>query len=370
MKHFPDTYKINGLMVTSLLVNLDAATAVLFVAYAATKVAGHDAWLAPLVATPASLLLIYTLYHLGKLYPGKTLIEYLPLLLGKVLGKLIGAGYLVFFSWITVVVVRELIEVYLGTGVFTFTPPLIMALTLLMLTTYATYSGIEVIARSMLLVWGPMLGLFMVVILMSIPLMNLKNLLPVGEAGVMPILRSSIIPHMWRGEIVLLAMLFPYIRTYREGLKGARVAIFIVAGVVTLDALTVIAVDGAASTSRNLFSTFLLAEYIPFFSAKILVVILWIMGFYGKIALLQFCVTQGLAQWLGLQDYKSLVLPIGVLLIILPLAIFHNSTDMFNAIFKIFPGFALIFEYMLPALLLFIGLIRARVASMSGGRKG
>lgn len=168
--------------------------------------------MAPVITTPAGAYIVYLVYRLGKMYAGKTIIEYLPLVLGKYIGKLLGLGYILFFIWVTSSVICEFNELLLGTGVFVKTPVFVIGLVLLSVTTYAAYSGLEVIARSFLILWFLALILFSAALFMSVPLMDLSKLSPFGAAGLLPILKSSITPHMYTGEIVLLAMLFPLSR--------------------------------------------------------------------------------------------------------------------------------------------------------------
>ncbi|MDD3654088.1 MAG: GerAB/ArcD/ProY family transporter [Desulfotomaculaceae bacterium] len=146
-------YKIDGYMTFALLLNYISATAVLVVPLTVARVAGHDGWISTVIVTLGVTYLIFVVYWLGKLYPGKTIIEYLPLLLGNILGKAVGLGYVLFFAWIGATVIKEFTALIFGTGVFTLTPEIFVILMLIIATTYATAHGLEVIGRVISVFW-------------------------------------------------------------------------------------------------------------------------------------------------------------------------------------------------------------------------
>lgn len=179
-------YKIDGYMTNALLASFVSTTAVLTVPLSATKAAGHDGWMAPIIATLSAACLIFVIYRLGKLYPGKTIIEYLPLLLGNVAGKIAGLVYILLLTWLAATALREFIALIFGTGVFTITPEIVIGLVLIITTTYATSSGLEVIGRTVSIFWLLALIIYLIFNLELIPLMKVSALLPVGEAGPRP----------------------------------------------------------------------------------------------------------------------------------------------------------------------------------------
>ena len=61
MKSNRDTAKIDGFVLTGLLVNLVSTTAVLFVPLTISKIAGHDGWIASLIASLSGVYIVYIL---------------------------------------------------------------------------------------------------------------------------------------------------------------------------------------------------------------------------------------------------------------------------------------------------------------------
>lgn len=353
-------YKIDGYMTNSLLENFVAVTAVLLVPLSTTKAAGHDGWIAPIIATLSAAYLIFVVYWLGKLYPGKTAIEYLPLLLGNVAGKITGLVYILLLAWICATAIRVFIALIFGTGVFTITPEIVVGLMLIIATTYATASGLEVIGRTMSIFWLLIMIIYLVFMLEIIPLMKVSALLPVGEAGVPAILKSSLVSHGFRAEVIILAMLLPYIRSPREALIGAHLANLLIGFVMMLTIIATISIMGAGMTARSFFAPFSIADFMPTFGVKSFLVFVWIIGFWGKVALAQYVITDGLAKWIGLRERGPIILPVAFLLLVFSLIFYENSTDLFETITNILPGIGLFFGYLIPTLLLIIGLIKKK----------
>ena len=141
-------HKIDGFSVNWLLLNLVGTTAALFIPFSATIVARQDAWMAPIVGTLYGAYVLYIVYRLGTLFPGKTFFEYLPLIIGNIAGKILGVAYILFLFYLTSSVIREFVALLYGTGTYKLTPPTVIALVFLAATTYVVLSGFEVIGRT------------------------------------------------------------------------------------------------------------------------------------------------------------------------------------------------------------------------------
>ncbi len=365
MKENKVIQKIDGFQLTALLVTLVAATAVLFDPVTTTKVAGHDGWLGIIIVTVNGAGLLYILYRLSTLFPGQTLIEYLPLIVGKIAGKIIGLGYILVFVTLTAGILNEALLFFYGTGIFSLTPPLLIGVVIVISTTYGVYAGIETISRTLSLYWLVLGGLYVVFILLAIPSMDFKALLPVGEAGWSDILKSSMLPHGLRGELFLLAMLWPYCRSNREGHIAGQIANILIGVIIIITIIACVASLGPETTSRATFGPFFLADYIQPIGIKIALVTIWTIAFWGKITLLQFTLADGIEQLLGLKEHKPLILPMAIILLIFSQTSYWNETDFREITDFALPGMMLFFGYLIPALLLIIALIKARLQAQS-----
>jgi spore germination protein KB len=360
MKIHPGTNKIDGFTLTGLLILLLATTTLLFIARV-VDIVGHDGWMPVALVTLSAAGLIYIMYYLGQLFPGQSLIEYLPLLLGKAAGKLVGLGYVLFLVYLTASVISESIALFLGTGIFTFTPIIVIILLLVMASSYGVASGIVVIGRTLNIYWLGIMAVLIIYFILAISAMELEALLPVGEAGFKTILKGSMISHSYRGELFLLAMLLPYCRSYREGFIAANIANIIVGLLVIGTVVISVTILGVETSSRTLYTPFFLADFIKPVGIKIALTAIWIIAFWAKISLLQFCLTAGTSQLLELKQSEVIIVPIAIILVVFSLSFYDNATDLFQSIAQTFPGTALVFEWLIPGLLFVIAIIKYKL---------
>jgi len=361
-----DIQKIDGYSLTWILVNLMGTTAALFIPFSAATIAGHDAWMAPLVGALYGAYAIFIVYRLADLFPGKTFFEYLPLIVGKAAGKILGLAYVVFLFYLTSSVIREFLALLYGTGTYKLTPPLVIIIIFMAATTYVVLAGIEVIGRTVgiyTLIVGIIVTIF---IIMAIPYMKFDSLLPWGEAGLMAIVKSEVVGFAYRSELFLLAMILPYVRSNREGYIAAQIANLLLTYFIFIIIIAMITVLGVETTRRSIYAVFFLADFIPPIGIKVFLVTTFVAAFWGKVALLQFILNDGIAKTLGLKSYHYIALPIAALLLALSFNFYKSIPEMLVSIPKTFPGVALCFGYLIPTLLLLIAWIRSKFGSTAG----
>lgn len=358
--------RISCLQTIYMLINLVGATSIIFLPGLTAAAAGRDAWLAPLLATLPGLYLAFVVFSLGRRFPGLTLIEYLQLVFGAWAGRLVGLLYIFFFLHTNSVIIREFGEL-LATIVLPATPMTLMHVIILALCAWALRGGLEIQARIMGLTIPPVLVLFLLAIALTAANMNLKNLLPVLESGFKPVIKASLDPMAWRGEMVLLAMFLPYMARPELGRRCMVIAVIVIGLILSIDSAANTAVFGP-SVGRLTFPAFSLIRMVSvaqfFERIESVLVIIWVIGLFGKISLFYYGSVLGAAQLAGLRDYRPLVLPAGVLLAALSFVSAGNSIEVQQYIVKGFPPFALTFEYIIPTAILAVAAARGMKAGV------
>ena len=358
------TYKIGAYTIVAILVTLIGTTSVLFTPYITVDTARHDAWITPFTSFLLGLYVIFVCCWLGSIFPDKGFIEYLPLIMGKFMGKLIGFGYILFFLWFTVTVLAEALALLFGIGIFRLTPELTVGLLLLIATTYAVSYGIECISRSIWYVWIITVVFFAAAVFMAAPMVNLSILQPVGESGLSAILKSGLLSHAFKGEMLFLVILFPYVHSRRDALAGGIIALVLLTIFISLTIVLCITIMGVETTARSYFSIFSLGDYLDATGIKIVLATTWILIFWGKVTLGQFALTIGLSQLCGFNSNRALILPVAMLLLILSQVFYPSATDLFSHVGDSFPGLALFTEYLIPGLLLLVAVIRQKLGQL------
>jgi len=72
----------------------------------------------------------------------------------------------------------------------------------------------------------------------------------------------------------------------------------------------------------------------------------------------------GTAQWLKIKDYRPLVYPVGIFILLYSAALFEDSRELVDFLATVFAPYAYFFELIIPLGLLAVALIRKR-----GGQK-
>lgn len=192
--------------------------------------------------------------------------------------------------------------------------------------------------------------------------------MPVGEMCIKTLFQSSLISHAFRGELFFLLLLFPYVRSRREALIAGIGSTFILSFFISLTIVVCIAVMGIDATTRTYFSIFSVSDYLETTGVKIVLATIWILVFWGKVALGQFATTTALAELCGLKSAGCLILPVAIMLLIFSDVFYPNNTDLYDSITSTLPGLMAFIAYLVPGLLLVIALIRLKLGRLDTRR--
>ncbi|HCJ56542.1 MAG TPA: spore gernimation protein [Clostridiaceae bacterium] len=315
----------------------------------AVKDAGRDGWLSVLIAYTMSTLLGLVLVNLGLRFPDKTFIQYLPVVLGKFIGKLIGLAYVLCWMVMNPIIIRDFMDLmrfFLPT-----TPQLLIGSLMYILVIYVAYKGFEVYARTA--------ELFVVIVLFSIlllmigisPNVDYGSLKPFLENGFSPVSKSLLVQFPFAAETILfMALWYPCMSQMKKGKKCVLIGVPIAGLVLVLLFITVIAFTGPAMAAELTSPVFYMVRYIhisDFISGfEALFMLLWVSSIYLELLVFFYQPLIGLAQWLNLKDYKPLIIPgaiINLMLSLIPANVVQASyLDTLKNPYIILPMAALI----------------------------
>ena len=345
--------KISNFQTILLLVNLITATAVMFVPSIATSIAGRDSWLTPLIAVLPGIYQALIIGSLGKRFPGQTLIQYLQTVFYTWPGRVLGLFYLFFFLHTNAIIIREFGEL-ITTTIMPRTPLVIFNVVILLLCAYAIRGGLEVLARVIEISIPFIIIVVLVLVALTANNANFNNLLPILEKGISPVVKASLVPIAWQGEIILLAMFLPYLAKPEQGKYCAIIAQLLIGFLVSANIIAILAVLGPNHVAKLVFSTYSLIRDYSIGRSDPFVIILWVTSLFGKIALFYYVTAIGTAQLFNLKDYRILVFPLGVLLATLSIFVVENIINIVEYMSKSFPPFAYVFEYIIPTIILVV----------------
>jgi len=121
------------------------------------------------------------------------------------------------------------------------------------------------------------------------------------------------------------------------------------------------------------FPVFSLAYYIEVAAfierVEAVVLALWVSGVTIKVAIWYYAGVLGITQIFGLKNYKPVVFPLGLILGVLSLIVFDNSTEAARFFAHEFPPYAFTFEIIIPIGLLILAVIRKKNSFQQKGGK-
>lgn len=317
----------------------------------------QDVWITEIIALVHIALLCAPLLFLSKQFANLTIIEYLPILTGPLVGKILGALYIAFFLFIATLDL-SLFDNILKPINLPETPDSAIILLALATCAYAVYKGLECIARSTEIFVPPILAVIVIYAVLQIPEMDFKVFLPIladstfSEINFLAFMTAARI-----NEIIVLAMLAPSIN--KKG--NTKMIFFWIAILVTVFSLIIVVTTLAGlglEVSKKTFDPYyLFIKQINIYDfitrIEFLIVAAWNIGMFLKISLFLYLATISLVQLLGLKKRKVLIIPMVIIIFATTLKTdILKSVIVFNIIEHYVPYINLIFMFGIPVVML------------------
>lgn len=347
--------KISGTQVSILLFVFVTSTIIIYVPSFTAKETKQSAWLAASIIPFAyGYLTLWIVLKLGSYFPKLTIFQYCEAIMGKILGKGLGITYIIFLLFMDVLVLKEFSE-FLIITTLPLTPEIWLLTSILVLVTYGAYKGLEVIARTVQFILGIYLIGFMIVVLLSFTNFEVGRLLPVMEEGVGSIIRGSLAPVAWYGEICILTILFPFVNKSSELKKKGFISLIAITLFLTIDVVVTIGVLGSDLTCEFLLPFWVVTRSIEIGEVaqrlESFFLVIWITGIIVKATLLSYLIGLGITQVFGFKKIKAVLGIIAVLELLICLRI--EGSSQLNIILRSYwPLVAIVFELGIPIVLL------------------
>ncbi|WP_286231840.1 GerAB/ArcD/ProY family transporter [Neobacillus mesonae] len=341
------------------------ATAILYIPYVTAQHARRDLWLSPIWGSLSGFLIVVIIIKLAKLFPGKTLIEYSELILGRTLGKIIAFLYLFFLLHDTAIAFREYGE-FIESAFLHKTPMILVTASIALSCAIAVHGGVETIGRCAMIFLPVVVALYILIYLFLIPDLHVKNIFPIMQDGMMPSIKGSLAPHAWLSQFSLMSFLLPFLTNQQKGMKWGLFSV--IASVLTMVFINLGNLFLFGGIIINLqFPVFEAARFInvgSFFEhVESIVIAVWVLGGFVQLSAFFYMLVLGTSQWLTLPSYKPFVLPIGFLIILFSVWTVPSFQDMIRGMSTTVPFYFLTVQLLIPILLLCVAIIRRKLAN-------
>ncbi|MFY2253323.1 GerAB/ArcD/ProY family transporter [Priestia megaterium] len=296
--------------------------------------AKQDAWLAILLGMIFSFVLLLVYHRLYLYYPDLLLTEYVQKILGKPLGFALAFVYILYFMYDASRVLRDFGEMLLAFA-YPDTPLFIANALLILVIIYTVRKGIEVIARSgeLLFIFMYFLAIAGFILIISSGLIDFKNLQPILEAGLFPVLKVVMTQTLYFpfSEIIVITMILPYLNNPKKARLTMLCATALSGVNLIITMLINVCVLGVNLTARSQFpllstvQTIQVADFLErldvFFMLALIITI------FFKICLLFYAAVTGAANLFKVKSPSSLSYPFGLIILFLSIAIASNAQE-------------------------------------------
>ncbi len=228
---------------------------------------------------------------------------------------------------------------------------------------FAVRGGVEIVGRAAG-VFAPIYLFPLSLFILLLPSLKFNNLLPIMENGILPSIKGALIPQVWFSEVFLVSMLLPYITDNKKGVKPVLFAVlFAMITMVYINLVTLFLFgDSLATYSYPVFSVFKYVEIPPFFEhIESVVIVIWVTGVFIKLSLFFYALVLGTAQWIGLNNYRSLVFPLSFIVLLFGKWVSPNLQELNKFLETISPYYTTSIFTVIPMFLLLVSIIRRKI---------
>lgn len=364
-----DKEKISQRQFTVLVMMFIIGSSILISPSGLALEAKHDAWIAVIFSVAIGLSLVFLYVSLSNRYSNMTLAQYSELIIGKWAGKFLSLLYFFYFFILSALVLRNLGD-FLKVYDLPNTPIEAIHILFLLVVVMAIRLRLEAFARATEIFFPVVMIIAFTVILFIAPQSDVTNIQPVLEEGFKPIIRASI-PFMGTPllELVVFLMILPSINQTTGKKMVFLKGYFLGGGLLIIFSILTILVLGDDLTGRKLFPTYDLAKQINVgnFLQRLesLVAVLWFITIFIKTTICFYAMVLCLSQSLNIKDYRILVYPLSMPIIILSLTAYPNTAYFMTVVGSTWPYLALVFGFIFPVVLLIISFIREKTEDMT-----
>ncbi|MDI3281460.1 MAG: endospore germination permease [Bacillota bacterium] len=335
----------------------------------------QDAWLAMLLGAAVVLPGVWAIVALGLRFANQDLVGCAGALAGGGGRVLVGFLYAAFFLLAGALAMRSGAELF-ATAFMPETPLLVFLLLMGAVAVVGAWYGLEVIARSLEIVFPLVLAVSAFQVLTVLPGVELAQVQPVGFTLLhrpLAAARAILIVAAGLGEAAVVGFFLPALYDPRAGLREGMLGVALAGLFLGVIIFAMVAIFGAWEPATFTFPAVELARAVRIaqFVERVesVIISIWLIIGFLKLALLLHTAAVALAGALQRSSYRPFVLPGGVAMTALAFFLVKNVTELIRLLTGWWVYAALGLELALPLLLWGWASLQRREGRRAGGRK-
>jgi spore germination protein (amino acid permease) len=212
-----DKNKITSKQLATLIISSQIGVGILTLPPVLAEKTGHDGWIAVLLSGIASLPVVVIIVILARRYKDKSLVKINYCLYGTYLGHILNFVFIIYLSAVTSLILRIFVEV-IKINVLRVTPGEVITLFNFLPAIYMARYGFKAIARFANEVYliVPIVLLYFFSITKE---MRLTYLMPIGDAGIVPIMKGIFVALPMFLGIELIPLMYSKVKDNSKTLK-------------------------------------------------------------------------------------------------------------------------------------------------------
>lgn len=361
-----DKTKISNFQLFALAANFTVGSTIIAISSGIADLAKQDAWICALITPIIGLPFIWMYFYLGKLYPGKTLVDIFNAVFGKWLGWIISACFVIFICFLDTAEIISYIGNFVQTEYMSETPLYAFNLLFTIVLVIALLYGLEALARSAEVFFYIVTILIVLTMLLNIPNIYPKYLLPVFEKGIVPVLKGSLrLSSFLTWPIIVLNMFYPLNTDHGSKARNALISGYLWGSSINfICTLMSILVLGGTITAKSNYPTYLMAKEISIGiidRIEAIISFTWIITESIRMILYFYAGVIGLAQLFGIKDHKKIILPLGLIMLVYSGIVYPDAAYQVKWDSTTWIPLIGTFGAVLPIVILVISIIKKRI---------
>ncbi|WP_088066636.1 GerAB/ArcD/ProY family transporter [Gottfriedia luciferensis] len=363
MIHFK---KITLNQLICLVILTQVGVSVLSIPFEESRNSGYDAWMSILIAGIISQIEILIIYFLAKRYPDQPIQQYVKSIIGRPLGFILNLFIALYCAQSSFMVAVSYVDV-LTRWVLFETPWFILILLSFVIGAYIASSSLRSISTITQTIMAMFLLCTAIILTSGFGKGDWRHFFPIGSHGIGAILKDTI-PAFWAyAGFELLLYVFPFVKSKKK--KDILIAMSIANGFTTLFYLfiSVIVLYNFSESQLNFIPepmVFILRKFRwPIVqSLDILFMAIWFSVTTVTVYVYLFLSARYLA-FLGKKEIQKHSLFVWIVALLCALVgIFFSDMETIKKFAKYHNALTLIIIITIPTLLLFISIVREKVA--------
>ncbi|MGG4143299.1 endospore germination permease [Paenibacillus algorifonticola] len=281
--------------------------------------AKQSAWMSGIIGLPFGVGAAWFIFRISKRFPGKSLIDINNQAFGKIAGGLLSLVFLAMMFNTSITQIREISD-FITTQMMEETPQLVIYLLMVLPITLALRGSITTIGRLGEVIFPLYSALFILLIILLIPKIDLTQLLPIELTGFPGIVKGSLFfiafPYC---ELFAFLMIFHSVEESEHKTRDYLLAALIAGMAIWVIIVMCICVLGVFATEITVYSPYVMGKKINIgdFVQRLEAVLAidYIISTYFRSLIYGYAFIRGLQQLFKLRDHRFMLWPFGFLIV-------------------------------------------------------